>query len=75
MLIVGVGVGISAGDEVTPAVVLGSAMTRPVAWDAGCNATMALIENNSNAELITRARKTHFTILVDFLNPFMKPRL
>ena len=66
---------ISAGDEVTPAVVVGTVMTSPIACDEGCNATMPVIENNSNAELIARARKTQYAILVDFLNPFMKPRL
>jgi hypothetical protein len=71
---VGVGV-MSAGDEVTPAVVVGTVMTSPVAWDVGCKATMPMIENNSKAELIARARKTQYAILVDFLNPFMKPRL
>jgi len=73
---VGVGVGvISAGDEVTSAGVVGTVMTSPLACEAGCSATMPTIENNSKAELIARARKTQYAILVDFLNPFMKPRL
>lgn len=71
---VSVGVVISAGDEVAP-VVGGTVITSPVACEAGCSATMPMIENNNNAELIARARKTQYAILVDFLNPFMKPRL
>jgi hypothetical protein len=72
---VSVGVIILTGDDVAPGIVGGNVIAMPVACEAGCNATIPMIENNSNAELIARARKTQYAILVDFLNPFMKPRL
>ncbi len=38
-------------------------------------ATIPMAENNNSAELIARARKTQYAILVDFLFAFIKPRI
>jgi hypothetical protein len=56
---VSVGVGVmSAGTDVIPGVAVSTATVITEAWMVVCIATMPMTENNSNAELIARARKT-----------------
>lgn len=68
-------VGLSAGDKFIPDVVVSNGITIAVACVAVCSATIPVTENNNNAELMARVRRTQYAIIVDFLFVFIKPRI
>jgi len=77
---VGVAVGgtrvmVSVGNDVISEVAVSNTPAIAVACVAVCVPTIPVTENNNNAKLMARARKTQYAILVDFLFTFIKPRI